>query len=200
MEMILWENVAYLADDDRRAKAFGLLREKTGLEPERILVASDDDLLEVARYGIVPDQTVAKLRRIAQVALTSFPDGIESALQLPVKQAVKAFKQFPAIGEPGAERILMLTGAFPVFGLESNSLRVLQRLGFGQDTGRFDADYKAAQSDALQELPPDSSVLATAYLALRRHGQTVCRRTTPLCNACPLRTNCPSAAQVQSAS
>ncbi|HEX5322609.1 MAG TPA: hypothetical protein VFW40_02405, partial [Capsulimonadaceae bacterium] len=193
LDLILWENVAYLADDDRRAKAFRLLQQKVGTEPEQILAASDDALLEVARHGIVPEQTVQKLRKIAQVALTAFPDGLDSILELPYKQAVRALKRFPSLGVPGAERILMLTGAQPILALESNSLRVLQRLGYAGETGRFDINYREAQSHAQPELPPQSHDLINAYLLLRRHGQTICRRTTPLCGVCPLQPNCPSA-------
>jgi hypothetical protein len=34
-ELIVWEIVAYLADDTRRAVAFDALREKVGLNPEK---------------------------------------------------------------------------------------------------------------------------------------------------------------------
>src|SRR5712691_9945892 len=64
-ELILYENVAYLADDARREEAFGMLRERVGLSPEKILQAPRATLLEVARRGIVPAQTVEKLQAIA---------------------------------------------------------------------------------------------------------------------------------------
>ncbi len=46
-ELILWEQVAYLAPDERRAQAFELLKTNVGLTPERMLSASDEDLLEI---------------------------------------------------------------------------------------------------------------------------------------------------------
>ena len=55
-EMILWENVAYLADDDRRREAFHTLKKRVGTDPGQILLASDEALLEVTRNGIMPDQ------------------------------------------------------------------------------------------------------------------------------------------------
>src|SRR5215472_9671786 len=36
-EMILWENVAYLADDERRLKAFRTLKRDVGIKPDEIL-------------------------------------------------------------------------------------------------------------------------------------------------------------------
>ena len=52
-EMILWENVAYLADDDRRQQAFQTLKKRISTEPTQILSASDEVLLEVTRHGIM---------------------------------------------------------------------------------------------------------------------------------------------------
>jgi hypothetical protein len=44
-EMILWENVAYLADDDQRREAFQTLKKRIGTEPARIVSTSDEALL-----------------------------------------------------------------------------------------------------------------------------------------------------------
>jgi len=190
LEMILWENVAYLADDERRIRAFEMLRETVGITPEAILAAGDDELHAVARHGIVPDQTVAKLRNIAAIMLTDFPDGLEPVLLLPHKQAVKALRKFPAIGEPAADKIMLFTRTLPVFSLESNGLRVLQRIGYGSDTGNYAADYRAVMRDIAGELPSDCDWLALAYQTLRRHGQVVCRRGEPSCGGCPVRKMC----------
>src|SRR5262245_28765862 len=59
-EMVLWENVAYLADDDRRLQAFQTLKKRPGAEPARILSASEGALLEVTRHGIMPEQFAGK--------------------------------------------------------------------------------------------------------------------------------------------
>ena len=71
-ELILWENVAYLVDDDRRRAAMTVLRERVGINPAQILAAPADRLLEATGYGIVPDQNVEKLRRCAEISLHEF--------------------------------------------------------------------------------------------------------------------------------
>ena len=58
--MILWENVAYLANDAKRAEAFAELRDKVGLTPKDIRKAKDSTLLAIASKGIVPDNTVGE--------------------------------------------------------------------------------------------------------------------------------------------
>ena len=50
--MILWENVAYLADDERRQEAFQMLKKRIGTEPAQVLSASEEALLEVTGHGI----------------------------------------------------------------------------------------------------------------------------------------------------
>ena len=56
--MILWENVAYLANDAKRAEAFAELRTRVGLAPGDIRKAQDSVLLAVAGKGIVPTNTL----------------------------------------------------------------------------------------------------------------------------------------------
>src|SRR5262249_23655842 len=64
-EMILWENVAYLADDERRRQAFQTLKKRVGIKPEQILAASDEALLEVTRHGTMAAEFADKLRKCA---------------------------------------------------------------------------------------------------------------------------------------
>lgn len=126
-EMILWENVAYLADAAKRAQAFKMLKKTIGVEPKRILAADDDDaLLEVTRHGA----------------------------------------------------------------LDSNGLRVLLRLGYGEEKKSYAAMYRLVQKDAEAKREMDCPKMQNAHMLLRIHGQAICRRTTPLCDECPLASYC----------
>jgi endonuclease-3 len=98
--------------------------------------------------------------------------------------------RFPMIGEPGAEKILMVSGVLPVLALESNGLRVLVRLGFGEDRKSYATTYKSVREVTLKELPVDGKLLTKAHLLLRAHGQEVCLRNTPLCHACAVSPEC----------
>ena len=37
LELVIWENIAYLASDNRRAEAFAALKQTIGTRPEQIL-------------------------------------------------------------------------------------------------------------------------------------------------------------------
>jgi endonuclease-3 len=101
-ELILWENVAYLADDERRAAAFTLLKKRVGTTPGKILDASTAALRAVAAHGILPERFAGKLREVAQIALDEFDGDLESIVKGPVPKAKRALRKFPGIGEPGA--------------------------------------------------------------------------------------------------
>jgi endonuclease III len=189
-EMVLWENAAYLADDDRRQVAFQTLRAKVGTSPGKILSASNEALLEVTRHGILADQFAKKLRQCAQLALEGFNGDLRPVLKLPFAKAKKALQKFPGIGGPGAEKILLFNRSYPVLPLESNGLRVLLRLGFGEEKKTYAATYRQVQQAVEQGLDKDYSWLIQAHLLLRQHGQELCKRTRPDCKKCPLAADC----------
>jgi endonuclease-3 len=190
LEMILWENVIYLADDERREKAFRMLKQQVGTKPQEILAAPDELLLAITSLGIVPEQRTEKLRKIAGIAIKHFQGDWRTILAPPVKEAKKLLQKFPSIGEPGAEKILLFSRSHPILALESNGLRVLLRLGFGEEKKNYSASYKSAQATVQPQCKEDYDWLIRAHQLLRQHGQELCKRTRPKCEACPLAKGC----------
>lgn len=191
LAQVLYENVAYLASDEKRAAAFDALRKRVGLDAKKILAAPPSRLREAtALGGIMPDLRVGKLLRIAEIALHDFGGDLRPVLELPLARAKKALMKFPSIGAPGAEKILMLAGSHAVLALDSNALRVLLRLGYGEEKKSYAQSHALTQQAAAAELPQDAKKLSRAFRLLRRHGQEVCRRNRPLCPSCAVRKSC----------
>jgi endonuclease III len=189
--MILLENVAYLVSDERREQAFDTLRERVGLTPPEILTAHEESLLEVARLGgMHPAARVEKLRRIAQTALQEFEGDLDKVLKLPLAQAKKSLKKFPGIGDPGAEKILLFSKTHPILALDSNGLRVLLRLGYGEERKSYSSTYRSAQEAVKDEMKKDYDWLIAAHQLLHRHGRELCKMKTPICAPCPLKRYC----------
>lgn len=181
-EWVLWENVAYLVDDERRATAFRALKKLTRCDPARIAAAPAEKLLAVTRLGgMHPEARVDRLKDIAQLALEI--GELETRAQL---------RRFPSIGAPGADKILMACGGGTALALESNGLRVLLRLGFGEESKNYAQSYRSVQTALASELPRTPAARFAAHQLLRLHGQRVCKNTSPDCDACPLAANCPS--------
>jgi len=191
LELILWENIAYLVDDEKRAAAFAVLKKNVGTTTPQILSATDAQLMEATGLGgMLPELRAQRLRQIAEIAHWVFKDDLKFVLKKPLAEAKKALKKFPSVGDPGAERILMLTRSHPVLSLESNGLRVLLRLGFASEKKSYSASYRAVQEAVKTQLPPDYDGLIAAHQLLRQHGQELCKRAEPLCEGCPLKRQC----------
>jgi len=190
-ELILLENVAYLVSDERREKAFAALRRHAGEKPHEILAASDEDIKKATRLGgMQPEMRVRRLREIALIAMNEFDGDLGPALKLPLTKAMRALRKFPGIGEPSAEKILLFTRSYSVLGLESNGLRALLRLGFGEEKKNYTATYRAVQEAIKAQLKEDFDWLIKAHILLRQHGKELCKTNRPLCSECPLRRDC----------
>jgi len=199
LDWVLWENAAYLVPDERRLAAYRALRKATRLTATGILALPREELRELARLGgMQPERRVEKLLAIAETVREEFDGDLESALELPLPRARRALRRFPGIGAPGADKILLFTGAHAVPALESNGLRVLVRLGLATEGKSYAATYRSAiaalaplvdEGDARRTIPR----LVRAHELLRAHGRVLCKNSSPLCEACLLADACPAA-------
>jgi endonuclease III len=190
LELIIRENIAYLASDKRRAEAFATIKQAIGTPPEQILAAEHSALVKIGRAGILPVISAEKLLTIAKITYEGFGGDLRPALKKPLQQAKKALKRFPSIGDPGAEKILLFTHSYPVMALDSNGLRVLCRVGFAEEQKNYSATYRLVQDAIHSQLPRDYDSRIGAHQLLHQHGQELCKRSKPRCAECPIRTEC----------
>jgi endonuclease-3 len=167
------------------------LRAQVGLNAEAIWKADREALLMLAKMGgMRPETRVFRWREIARITMSQFDGDLDRILKEPYATAKKALKQFPNIGDPGAEKILLFCGVHAGLPLEWNGNRVLIRVGYGRAQKSYGAQYRSVQEALDGELPRDSSQLAQAHLLLREHGKSVCRNNRPLCDQCPVAAMC----------
>lgn len=191
-QLLIWEYVAYLTDDADRAAAFATLKKRVGLDPASLAAAPPVVIEAVCREGgaIAFKLRAERIHLVAGRVRDKFEGTLATILRLPYLEARRILRTFPAIGPPGADKILLLTGAQAVLALDSNALRVLLRLGHGEEHKSYSASYTSAQKAAMAELPRSVPALRKVSLLLRRHGQELCRRVDPRCPMCPLRDVC----------
>ena len=191
--MILWEQVAYLANDEKRRKAFEALRSSVGTIASQVARTKNSTLLEIAALGgPFGELRAQRMRQSATMIVEDFSGDLDTTLDLPTAKAKKVLMRFPMIGEPGAEKILLFSGSLLVLPLESNGLRVLTRLGVVREAKSYSTTYREARKATLEMLPADTAPLQQAHLLLRRHGMELCFRNAPACHSCPLRQTCPA--------
>jgi endonuclease III len=195
--LVLWEKVAYLAPDDRRAEAFEMLRKRVGLTPQAILAAKLSVLCEIVAVGgkVEVNKRAAHMQDAAAIVVDEFGGSLDNVLRLPHRDAMRALQRIYGIGEPGAERILLLMRAQRVLPLDSNGARTMVRLGYGEDHRNYSTMYRSVRDAAAKELRDDFDWLIDAHLLLRRHGQEVCKTSAPRCEMCSVRADCAYAAR-----
>jgi len=190
-EMVLYRNTGYPQSDVNCTRGFQALREQIGLSPAEILKAPREKLIAAARAGgIVPELRAQRLREIAARVEREFGGNLHGVLKKSVKEAKKILKGFPTLGEPGAEKILLLTMTAPVAAVPSNCVHVLPRLGFGHEYKNYAATYKSAQEAILAELPQTCEAQTRAFLLFKKHGETLCKSARPKCGECPVSDEC----------
>ena len=189
--LVVWERVTYLTTDKVRAQAFETLQRTVGLAPAEILGADRELLVSVCGGpGGFSAQCARNLREAAELVEAEFDGNLSQILGWPLEKAKRALMKFRGIGVPGAEKILLFTGAHPFLALESNGLRVLTRIGFGAEHRNYAVWYKAVQSAAERTIDADFEPRIEAYHLLRQHGMECCRRATPDFDTCPVQHLC----------
>jgi endonuclease III len=201
-EMIVYLNCGYPASDVSCLKGFDALKREVGLNPKEILAAPKSKLAKLLRLGgIVPELRAARLKEIARKVRAQFGGDLRAALkkrmQLEKELAVKGIRgakkvlqEFPTIGEPSAEKILLFSKLAPVAAVPSAFVEVLARLWFGKAGRNYAADYRAAREILGAGLAETFAARQNAYLLLKKHGQLTCKRSHPKCEICPLTGHC----------
>jgi len=198
--LIVWENAAYLVDDERRALVFARLRERVGIEPAPLLAAGAAAIEEAIRDGgMQPSHRAEKVLRCALIAIDYADGDLHGALRaLDARSRRKLLKRFPGIGDPGVAKVLLFAGLASDPALESNGLRVLERLGVVAAGQPYASAYRAGVA-YLAEVGIESAAQAIdAFVLLRHHGRELCKRTNPACEPCPLRGQCAYAREAAS--
>jgi endonuclease III len=107
-----------------------------------------------------------------------------------IRGAKRLLQQFPVIGEPSAEKILLFAKLAPVAAVPSAFVQVPVRLWHGDAGTSYSADYRKARETLRAGLPESLAARQRAYLLLKKHGQEICKRSTPRCEICPVTGHC----------
>src|SRR5581483_1243796 len=123
-DLIVWENAGYLVDDTVRAKVFRNLRKTVGIKPAQLLAQTPGKLQDAIREGgMQAAHRAAKVRRCAEIAIEYAGGNLKDALRKLDRAKRRALlKRFPGIGDPGADKVLLLCGFEASPALDSNGL------------------------------------------------------------------------------
>ncbi|MGB2669746.1 MAG: hypothetical protein WAO11_03410 [Candidatus Acidiferrum sp.] len=201
-EMILFVNCGYPATDVSCTKGYEPLKAEVGTKPAQILKASSAKLAKLTRDGgMFPELRAERLKLIARITNENFGGELKWALEKLMKdenttagkrlrRVKSALKEYPVIGEPGADKILLFSGMAPIAAVPSACTGVPQRIFFGHEDKNYGKGYRAAQEVIAAEVPENFAARQRTYLLLKKHGQEICKRTKPKCEICPISAMC----------
>lgn len=190
-EFLIWWYCGYPASDAACTKGWDRLISEVGIEPEKLLAAKPARLAAALKPGgMFPELRAERVKEVVLRVQNEFGGNLAGALTGPIPKARKILKSFPGIADPGADRILLFAGIAPIAAIPSNCVHVLARLIGGNEQQAYSAAYREAQRTIAVEVPETREARTRAYLLAKHHGQTLCKRTNPKCDQCPVRSNC----------
>lgn len=190
-ELIVFTNCGYPPSQDNCRRGFEAVRSSVGIAADALLGASERVLAGALKAGgIVPELRASRLKLTARLVIEEFGGDLRGTLG-DTKEARKALKRFPTIGDPGVDKILLFCAGLPLAAVPSNCLHVPLRLGLGAERPSYAASYRSVQEALTRLLAHEAAAMRRAFLLFRQHGREICRRSTPLCNRCPVAPMCP---------
>jgi endonuclease-3 len=194
-QFLVWWHCGYPASDAACTKGWASLNREIGIDPDALLAAPPSKLAAALRSGgLFPETRVMRLKEIAQRVLNEFGGDLRSGLAGPMSRVRASLKRFPGISDPGADRILLFAGLAPVAAVPSNCPQVMVRIRKGRERSNYGANYGESQMLIESEIPATRDARERAYLLLKQHGQSLCKRSKPDCGRCPVRLACAFAA------
>lgn len=188
---LIWWHCGYPASDAVCERGWQALQALTGIEPEQLLACSQARLAAALKAGgMVPELRALRLHQIAERVVKEFGGDLRRALGGEISAARRALKKFPGIADPGVDRILLFGHIAPLAAIPSNCPHVLVRIRAGLERENYGVNYREAQAAVQAAVPADFAAREHAYLLLKVHGQTLCKRTGPKCASCPVRSHC----------
>lgn len=190
-EFLVWWNCGYPASDAACERGWQALKKTVGVDPAQILAASQSKIAGALKgSGMFPELRAERIQQVAHRVVNELAGDLRGMLRGPVQGARKLLKTFHSIADPGADRILLFAGIAPVAAVPSNCVQVLTRIDLPDEPENYGAAYRHGQRAITKALPEQFAPRMRAYLLIKQHGQTVCRRSRPNCIECPLKAYC----------
>jgi len=175
------------------ARAYENLLSKMPITPEHISEADVKEIEEALRVaGLYRNKSMA-LKKIADEIIERFGGSLDFIYSLPLNEAREKLMSLPGIGPKTADIILLFCADKPVLPVDTHVKRVSKRLGLVvEDKG----GYESIRS-RLESLYKPEEYFAV-HMLLIALGRRFCKALKPLCDLCPVKNLCPSAAAVES--
>jgi endonuclease-3 related protein len=168
-----WKNVE---------QAIANLKAAGVLELEAMRALKPAELAELIRPAGYYNLKEKRLRNLLDMLHHKCQGDLDRLWQRPLAEARELLLSVKGVGPETADSILLYAGGRPTFVIDAYTFRVLERHGLISDG---DAYYDL-QALFMKNLEPDPAFYNEFHALIVRLGNVICKKTTPLCDECPL--------------
>src|SRR6266705_629798 len=176
MQQTAWRNVEAAI---RNLKAAGLF------DPSAIAAAPIPILRKHVRVAGLYGTKPARLKAFCRHLLERAHGDLGRYFDRPTEVVRADLLAQDGVGPETADSILLYAGGHPVFVVDAYTVRIGTRIGLFRTR-----EYRAIQNFFEQHVPRELATYQEYHALLVRHAKTLCRRTNPVCEECPIRSLC----------
>jgi len=168
-----WANVS---------RAITNLKKNHLLSLESLSSLSPDILAEKIRPAGYYNLKTARVKNLLAVINNDYAGVLEDFLDEETSTLRQKLLEIKGIGPETADSILLYAANRPVFVVDTYTHRILFRHGLIAE----EEDYHEIQTLFVDSLPGDVALFNEYHALLVRLGKEYCKKSKPLCSACPL--------------
>jgi endonuclease III related protein len=163
--------------------AIGNLKARGLLHYEKLLYLADPDLADLIRPAGCYRVKAKRLKAFLNFLKETYQGDLDAMFAEKIWILRTKLLSVHGIGEETADCILLYAGGKPVFVIDAYTRRILQRHHIIDDNSCYTDTQALVMNSLLQSVP-----LYNQYHALLVNtGKQFCRKKSPKCNLCPLR-------------
>ena len=169
-----WENVR---------KAIVNLKDAGVLDLYSLLELPPEILAEHVRPSGYYNIKTRRLKNLLCMIRDNYGGNLDGLLADQTATARENLLSVQGIGPETADSILLYAGGHPVFVIDAYTHRIFSRHGLVAE----ESDYDSIQEVFESRLPRDPALYNEFHALIVMTGKHFCKKTTPLCDRCPLR-------------
>lgn len=164
-------------------KAIDNLKERNLLSLSAFYAASYEEIADSIRPSGYYNVKAKRLRNLMQMIIDVYDGELEALLADSLDSSRENLLSVKGVGPETADAILLYCGNHPVFVVDAYTHRVFSRHNLVPD----ECDYHELQEEFTGRLPSDPDLFNEYHALIVRIGKEFCKKTTPLCEQCPLK-------------
>ena len=172
-------------------KAIANLEQAQMLTIEAIADSSHDKLAKLIRPSGYFNQKAKRLSDFCNYLLEQYDGRLGRLFELEIEPLRHVLLQQKGIGPETADSMICYAAGKPIFVVDAYTKRIFSRKNLIAEN----ADYDTVQKLFMDHLPVDGALYNEYHALIVQLGAAICKKSSPLCEQCPIRDSQPADAK-----